>query len=146
MKKKIIISILIIGLIVVAGALSVSASNPTDILKSDNVNGIEVKDGKLYSTNKAHTEIGTVKMINSVDEGEKEIYGYDPEAIEKYVSDDPLVKEYIVEDGTDSSHSGIYWMFGKDGKIFLAFNPTDAMKEPNMLKRMTEFCKCQKWS
>ena len=40
MKKKIIISILIIGLIVVAGALSVSASNPTDILKSDNVNGI----------------------------------------------------------------------------------------------------------
>lgn len=30
-------------------------------------------------------------------------------------------------------------MFGKDGKIFLAFNPTDAMKEPNMLKRMTEF-------
>ena len=113
MKKKIIMSILIMGLIVVAGALSVSASNPTDILKSDNVNGIEVKDGKLYSTNKAHTEIGTVKMINSVDEGEKEIYGYDPEAIEKYVSDDPLVKEYIVEDGTDSSHSGIYWMFGK---------------------------------
>ena len=138
-------SILIMGLIVVAGALSVSASNPTDILKSDNVNGIEVKDGKLYSTNKAHTEFGTVKMINSVDEGEKEIYVYDPEAIEKYVSDDPLVKEYIVEDGTDSSHSGIYWMFGKDGKIFLAFNPTDAMKEPNMLKRMTEFCKCQKW-
>ena len=82
MKKKIIISILIIGLIVVAGALSVSASNPTDILKSDNVNGIEVKDGKLYSTNKAHTEIGTVKMINSVDEGEKEIFANDLEGFE----------------------------------------------------------------
>lgn len=96
-EEKIIISILIIGLIVVAGALSVSASNPTDILKSDNVNGIEVKDGKLYSTNKAHTEIGTVKMINSVDEGEKEIYGYDPEAIEKYVSDDPLRKSILLK-------------------------------------------------
>lgn len=142
MKKKIIISI-IVGLIVVSGALSVSASNPTDILKS--YNGIDVKDGKLYIENSKHTEVGTVKMINSVEEGENEIYGYDSEAIEKYVSDDPLVKEYIVEDSSDSSHSGIYWMFGKDGKIFLAFNPTDAMKEPNMLKRMTEFCKCQKW-
>lgn len=142
MKKKIIISI-IVGLIVVSGALSVSASNPTDILKS--YNGIEVKDGKLYIENSKHTEVGTVKMINSVEEGENEIYGYDSEAIEKYVSDDPLVKEYIVEDSSDSSHSGIYRMFGKDGKIFLAFNPTDAMKEPNMLKMMTEFCKGQKW-
>ncbi len=140
MNKK-IFSILAICILAIGSLAIATAADPTDKLVDDHANGIKVEDGKLinYADNK---EIGTVKMINSTDEGEDEIYGYDSEAIEKYVSDKPLVKEYIVEDTTNSSNSGIYWMFGHDGKIFLAFVPTDNMGN-GMLDRMTEFCKTQ---
>ena len=136
-------AILLVCVIAVSTACIVFAANPTDELGDDSMNGIEVENGKLldYQTGE---EIGNVTLIESVDDGENLIYSYDPEAIEKTVSDDPLVVEYIVEDGTDSSHSGIYWMFGHDGKIFLAFNPTEKMGD-GMLKRMTEFCKNQKY-
>lgn len=140
MNKK-IFSILAICILAIGSLAIATASDPTDKLVDDHANGIKVEDGKLinYADNK---EIGTVKMINSTDEGEDEIYGYDSEAIEKYVSDKPLVKEYIVEDTTNSSNSGIYWMFGHDGEIFLAFVPTENMGN-GMLDRMTEFCKTQ---
>ena len=125
-----------------------SVDDPTNDLRDDHTNGIKVEDGKLINI-ADNEEIGTVKLIKDVDEGESEIYGIDPEAIEKYVSSDPLVKEYIVE-SDDTSKDGIYWMFGHDGDIlfghdgdiFLAFNPTEKMGN-GMLDRMTEFCKTQ---
>ena len=139
MNKK-IFTILAICLLAIGSLAIATAADPTDKL-SDHREGISVEDGKLIN-DADKKEIGTVKMINSTDEGEDEIYGYDSQAIEKYVSDKPLVKEYIVEDTTNSSNSGIYWMFGHDGKIFLAFVPTENMGN-GMLDRMTEFCKAQ---
>lgn len=117
--------------------IGVTAVSAADLGLYDTYN-IKEDNGKLI--NQDDQQVGTVKQINTVDQGEKEIYGYDSEAIEKYVSDDPLVKEYIVE-SSDKSKSGIYWMFGNNGKIYLAFNPTDKMSQPDMLSMMTEFCK-----
>lgn len=143
MKSRKLLTILLLSIIAISTICVVVAADATDELGDDAMNGIQVENGKLLDY-QSGDEIGTVKQINSTDEGEKEIYGYDSGAIDKIVSDDPLVVEYIVEDGTNSSNSGIYWMFGHDGKIFLAFNPTDKMGD-GMLKRMTEFCKNQKY-
>ncbi|DBA59566.1 TPA_asm: hypothetical protein CBHJFHIM_00005 [Methanobrevibacter gottschalkii virus vir075] len=143
MKSRKLLTILLLSIIAVSAMCVVVAADATDELGDDAMNGIKVEKGKLLDY-QSGDEIGTVKQINSTDEGEKEIYGYDSGAIDKIVSDDPLVVEYIVEDTTNSSNSGIYWMFGHDGKIFLAFNPTDKMGD-GMLKRMTEFCKNQKY-
>lgn len=143
MKSRKLLTILLLSIIAVSAMCVVVAADATDELGDDAMNGIKVEKGKLLDY-QSGDEIGTVKQINSTDEGEKEIYGYDSEAIDKIVSDDPLVVEYIVEDTTNSSNSGIYWMFGHDGKIFLAFNPTEKMGD-GMLKRMTEFCKNQKY-
>ena len=143
MKSRKLLTILLLSIIAVSAMCVVVAADATDELGDDAMNGIKVEKGKLLDY-QSGDEIGTVKQINSTDEGENEIYGYDSEAIDKIVSDDPLVVEYIVEDTTNSSNSGIYWMFGHDGKIFLAFNPTEKMGD-GMLKRMTEFCKNQKY-
>lgn len=39
----------------------------------------------------------------------------------------------------------VYFIKNLSVKEYLSLPSPDAMKEPNMLKRMTEFCKCQKW-
>lgn len=133
-----LLPILLICIIAASTICCVSAiGSPDDLRSSDS---ISVKDGKLIDTAHNNKEIGTVTPLNNVSEGEDLIYKYDAEAIKEYLSNDPLVVEYNVMDQTDSSHNGIYFMFGHDGDIFLAFVPTDNMGN-GMLKRMTNFCK-----
>lgn len=143
MDSKMICVGVIVIILIVAAAIVLSngeegdPSDPTNSLMESNM--IKAVDGVLYDTNNDNKEIGTVKQISNVSAGSDEIYSIDPEAIESIVSADPQVIEYMVE-SDDSSKDGIYWMFAHDGDLFLAFNPTDAMAEGNMLGRMTEFC------
>ena len=133
-----LLPILLIFIIALSTICCVSAlGSPNDLHSSDS---ISVKDGKLIDKAHDNKEIGTITPLNSSSEGEKLIYSYDSQAIKDYLSNDPLVVEYNVMDQTDSSHNGIYFMFGHNGDIFLAFVPTDNMGN-GMLNRMTNFCK-----
>lgn len=137
MDKKIILVIAIV-IIAISTISCVSALGSPDDLHSSN--SIDVKNGKLIDTAHNDKEIGTVTPLNTSEEGENLINSYDSEAIEKIISNDPLVIQYDVMDKTDSSHNGIYFMFGHNGDVFLAFVPTENMGN-GMLKRMTNFCK-----
>lgn len=138
MDKKMILAMLAIVIIAVSTIACVSAlGSPNDLKSSDS---IAVKDGKLIDMAHDKKEIGTVTPLNSSSEGKDLIKSYDSEAIEKIISNDPLVIQYDVMDKTDSSHNGIYFMFGHNGDVFLAFVPTEHMGN-GMLKRMTDFCK-----
>lgn len=139
MTMKKILTIFFICILAASIICAVSATGKVTDLKD--ASGLKVTDdGKLIDKYDNNKEIGNVTPIKDVDEGEKIVYGYDPNLIEDYLSTDPLVKEYNVEDKTDSSHSGIYFMFGHNGDIFLGFVKTENMGH-GMLKRITEFGK-----
>lgn len=132
--------ILAIFLIAITAACTVYAmGNAADLHQAS---GIKIDKEKLIDTYHDNKEIGNVTPIESVDAGEKIIFACDPNALQDTLSYDPLVTEYIVESTPDDPNGGIYFMFGHDGDIFLAFVHTDNMGK-GMLKRMTEFCKYQ---
>ena len=110
-----------------------------DVKDLHTAHGIKIDNGKLIDEYHENKEIGNVTPIESVDAGEQMIFQQDPEALQDVLSTDPLVTEYIVD---ATSADGIYFMFGHNGDIFLAFVPTDNMGG-SMLKRMTEFCQYQ---
>ena len=136
MLKKIMI-LLVIGLITISTLCVVAAVGKTTDLHD--ASGLKVLDnGTLLDTYDSNKPIGNITPIESVDDGEKLLYEYDPELIQDTLSTDPLVTEYNVLDVNDPSHSGIYFMFGHDGDIFLGFVKTENMGN-GMLKRITEF-------
>ena len=135
--KKMMTIAALIFIILVTTVCIVSAVG--EIKDLHDASGLKVTDdGKLIDTYDNDKEIGNVTPISSVDEGEELLYNYDPELLKDILSSDPLVTEYNVEDSTNSSNSGIYFMFGHDGDIFLGF--VHSMGN-GMLKRITEFGK-----
>ena len=140
-KMKKIITLLLLMLIAVSAASAVFATGDVKDLKL--AHGIDVNDeGKLIDTYHDNKELGNVTPVESVDAGEKIVHSCDANALEDTLSTDPLVSEYIVETTPDDPNGGIFFMFGHDGDIFLAFVHTDNMGN-GMLKRMTEFCQYQ---
>jgi len=131
------LTIFLILLLAATAITLVSAAG--DVKDLHTAHGIKIDNGKLIDEYNSNKEIGNVTPIESVDAGEKMIFEQDSEALQDVLSADPLVTEYIV-DGTNVD--GIYFMFGHDGDVFLAFVPTDNMKA-GMLKRMNEFCQYQ---
>ena len=135
-----LITILLLAIIAVSTTSLVFAIG--DVKDLHEASGLKVLDnGTLVDTYDSDKEIGNITPIESVDEGEDLLYGYDPNLLEDILSSSPLVTEYIVED-TTGTHDGIFLMFGHDGDIFLMFVNTDNMGN-GMLKRMTEFCEYQ---
>ena len=140
-KMKKIITLLLLMLIAVSAASVVFATGDVKDLKL--AHGIDVNDeGKLIDTYHDNKELGNVTPVESVDAGEKIVHSCDSNALEDTLSTDPLVSEYIVETTPDDPNGGIFFMFGHNGDIFLAFVHTDNMGD-GMLKRMTEFCQYQ---
>ena len=136
MKKM--FAILILAIIIVSTTCLVFAAG--EVKDLHDASGLKLEyDGKLIDTYDNNKEIGNVTPIESVDEGEDLLYSLDPNLLEDTLSPSPLVTEYIVESG-DSETSGIYFMFGHDGDIFLGFVKTENMGS-GMLKRLTEFGK-----
>ena len=136
MKFKRMLTLLLI--LVIAATMVSGAYALGNVKDLHTAHGIKIDNGKLIDEYHDNKEIGNVTPIESVDAGEEKIFEQDPNALQDVLSTDPLVTEYIV----DGTADGIYFMFGHDGDVFLAFVPTDNMGG-NMLKRMTEFCQYQ---